>query len=235
VIAEGHLALDSSGLTVMTRLPPLLNCQNKAPRKQIILTIKEKHMCDKCTAANAEVKKIINEVGAKKLVGMLDSITGHGDAHPLERIMAIVQVMDLFDEPMKILMLARHFGGAYVEEHERANKLQATLDMMSEPKCAPAPELSGDNMGIESKEREIASLKSSLGMLITAFKLMATHNGFKMPELTGDEHPAAIRQLLGAMADNMDEAKSRIEDMMRELAHRHDLNDQPHKMQQVSH
>ncbi|EPQ3249825.1 hypothetical protein NQL53_006175, partial [Klebsiella pneumoniae] len=87
-------------------------------------------MCDKCTAANAEVKKIINEVGAKKLVGMLDSITGHGDAHPLERIMAIVQVMDLFDEPMKILMLARHFGGAYVEEHERANKLQATLDMM---------------------------------------------------------------------------------------------------------
>jgi hypothetical protein len=25
-----------------------------------------------------------------------------------------------------------------------------------------------------------------------------------MPELTGDEHPAAIRQLLGAMADNMD-------------------------------
>ncbi|HBY6662592.1 TPA: hypothetical protein MI491_17695, partial [Klebsiella pneumoniae] len=59
--------------------------------------------------------------------------------------------------------------------------------------------------------------------------------GFKMPELTGDEHPAAIRQLLGAMADNMDEAKSRIEDMMRELAHRHDLNDQPHKMQQVSH
>lgn len=157
------------------------------------------------------------------------------DAHPLERIMAIVQVMDLFDEPMKILILARHFGGAYVEEHERANKLQATLDMMSEPKCAPAPDLSGDNIGIESKEREIASLKSSLGMLITALKLMATHNGFKMPELTGDEHPAAIRQLLGAMADNMDEAKSRIEDMMRELAHRHDLNDQPHKMQQVSH
>lgn len=36
-------------------------------------------MCDKCTAANAEVKKIINEVGAKKLVGMLDSITGHGE------------------------------------------------------------------------------------------------------------------------------------------------------------
>ncbi|MDP1281028.1 hypothetical protein Q6300_20760 [Klebsiella pneumoniae] len=192
-------------------------------------------MCDKCTAANAEVKKIINEVGAKKLVGMLDSITGHGDAHPLERIMAIVQVMGLFDEPMKILMLARHFGGAYVEEHERANKLQATLDMMSEPKCSPAPDLSGDNISIESKEREIVSLKSSLGMLITAFKLMATHNGFKMPELTGDEHPAAIRQLLGAMADNMDEAKSRIEDMMRELAHRHDLNDQPHKMQQVSH
>lgn len=157
------------------------------------------------------------------------------DAHPLERIMAIVQVMDLFDEPMKILMVARHFGGAYVEEQERANKLQATLNMMSEPKCAPAPDLSGDNIGIESKEREIASLKSSLGMLITAFKLMATHNGFKMPELTGDEHPAAIRQLLGAMADNMDEAKSRIEDMMRELAHRHDLNDQPHKMQQVSH
>ena len=43
-------------------------------------------MCDKCTAANAEVKKIINEVGAKKLVGMLDSITGHGDAHPLDGI-----------------------------------------------------------------------------------------------------------------------------------------------------
>ena len=38
-------------------------------------------MCDKCTAANAEVKKIINEVGAKKLVGMLDSITGTHHGH----------------------------------------------------------------------------------------------------------------------------------------------------------
>jgi hypothetical protein len=68
--------------------------------------------------------------------------------------------------------------------------------MMSEPKCAPAPDLSGDNIGIESKEREIASLKSSLGMLITAFKLMATHNGFKMPELTGDEHPLLFASCL---------------------------------------
>ncbi len=30
---RGPPALDSSGLTVMTRLPPLLNCQNKATKK----------------------------------------------------------------------------------------------------------------------------------------------------------------------------------------------------------
>lgn len=189
-------------------------------------------MCDKCAAANAEVKKIINEVGAKKLVGMLDSITGHGDAHPLERIMAIVQVMDLFDEPMKILMLARHFGGAYVEEHERANKLLATLDMMSEPKCAP-DSVKADETNA-SKDREIAGLKSSLAMLLAAFKLMSSQAGFKMPDLNSDD-PMAVRQLLGAMADQLDDTKSRLEDMMRELTHRHDLNKQPHKTQHVHH
>ncbi|HDJ1985063.1 TPA: hypothetical protein PPS74_005168, partial [Salmonella enterica subsp. enterica serovar Concord] len=58
--------------------------------------------------------------------------------------------------------------------------------------------------------------------------------GFKMPDLQSDD-PMAVRQMLGSMADQLDSTKSRLEDMMRELTHRHDLNKQPQKDLSASH
>ncbi|UYW75834.1 hypothetical protein OFY05_23330 (plasmid) [Pseudocitrobacter faecalis] len=43
----------------------------------------------------------------------------------------------MIDDPIEIVMLARHFGEAYLEEKARADKLQATLEMVSQPKCSP--------------------------------------------------------------------------------------------------
>ncbi len=106
--------------------------------------------------------------------------------------------------------------------------MQATLDMVSETQ-----ETDDGNKSetiIASKDREIAGLKSSLTMLMSAINLMSSKAGSKMPSLNSDD-PMAVRQLLGAMADQLDDTKSRLEDMMRELTHRHDLNKQPHKTQ----
>ena len=112
-------------------------------------------------------------------------------------------------------------------------KFSSMIDeMVSKPKCSP-DSVKADETNA-SKDREIAGLKSSLAMLLAAFKLMSSQAGFKMPELNSDD-PMAVRQLLGAMADQLDDTKSRLEDMMRELTHRHDLNKQPHKTQHVHH
>lgn len=57
---------------------------------------------------------------------MLDSITGSGDAHPIwNATWPCPGHMDLFDEPMKILMLARHLAGRMWKSMNVANKLQA--------------------------------------------------------------------------------------------------------------
>ena len=67
--------------------------------------------------------------------------------------------MDLFDEPMKIPMLASLLAGRMWEEQERANKLQATLNMMSEQN-ARRRQISPETISaLKAKEREIASLK----------------------------------------------------------------------------
>ena len=68
---------------------------------------------------------------------------------------------------------------------------------------------------IDTALSDVDSLRSSLG---------ASQNRFE-----------STVNNLNSTVNNLTAAKSRIEDMMRELAHRHDLNDQPHKMQQVSH
>lgn len=86
-------------------------------------------------------------------------------------------------DPIEIVMLARHFGEAYLEEKERADKLQATLEMVSKPKCSP-DSVKADETNA-SKDREIAGLKSSLAMLLAAFKLMSSQAGFKM---LGERH-----------------------------------------------
>ncbi|MBS2141034.1 hypothetical protein KCA24_34850, partial [Escherichia coli] len=48
------------------------------------------------------------------------------------------------------------------------------------------------------------------------------------------DYPMAVGQVLGALADQRDDTKSRLEDMMRELSHRHTLATQPHKVFQSS-
>ena len=177
-------------------------------------------MCEKCKKTNAKVENVIKKVGAAELVEIMGLVVGHeDDASPIDRLFSVLKFSSMIDDPIEIVMLARHFGEAYLEEKERADKLQATLEMVSKPKCSP-DSVKADETNA-SKDREIAGLKSSQA-------------GFKMPELNSDD-PMAVRQLLGAMADQLDDTKSRLEDMMRELTHRHDLNKQPHKTQHVHH
>lgn len=189
-------------------------------------------MCQKCKADNANIEKIINEVGARELVEMLGAVVGHESMPEIERVFAVLKFSSLFDEPMQIVMLARHLGEAYLVEKDRADKLQATLNMVTEPKCSPVmPRTDESN---PSKDSEIAGLKSSLAMLMTAFRIMAAQVGYKMPDLNSED-PMAVKKLLGEMADQLTGTIERLEDMMRELTHRHDLTEQPHKMQQVCH
>ncbi|CZW18319.1 hypothetical protein [Enterobacter hormaechei] len=190
-------------------------------------------MCEKCKKTNAKVESVIKKVGAAELVEIMGLVVGHEDyASPIDRLFSALKFSSMIDDPIEIVMLARNFGEAYLEEKERADKLQATLEMVSKPKCSP-DSVKADETNA-SKDREIAGLKSSLATLLAAFKLMSSQSGFKMPELNSDD-PMAVRQLLGAMADQLDDTKSRLEDMMRELTHRHDLNKQPHKTQHVHH
>lgn len=177
-------------------------------------------MCEKCKKTNAKVESVIKKVGAAELVEIMGLVVGHeDDTSPIDRLFSVLKFSSMIDDPIEIVMLARHFGEAYLEEKERADKLQATLEMVSKPKCSP-DSVKADETNA-SKDREIAGLMSSQA-------------GFKMPELNSDD-PMAVRQLLGAMADQLDDTKSRLEDMMRELTHRHDLNKQPHKMQSLHH
>lgn len=122
-------------------------------------------------------------------------VVGHeDDASPIDRLFSVLKFSSMIDDPIEIVMLARHFGEAYLEEKERADKLQATLEMVSKPKCSP-DSVKADETNA-SKDREIAGLKSSLAMLLAAFKLMSSRAGFKMPELNSDD-PIAVRHLLG--------------------------------------
>lgn len=189
-------------------------------------------MCQNCKAKAAEQNAKFEEMDVVELVKMLGIVRGTEQSSVPGRLMAVVEFASLFEDPMQIVGFAHHLGVHYLTEKDRADKLQATLEMVSKPKCSP------DSVNVDeksaSKDREIAGLKSSLAMLMTAFKLMSSQTGFKMPELNSDD-PMAVRQLLGAMADQLDDTKSRLEDMMRELTHRHDLNKQPHKTQHVHH
>lgn len=189
-------------------------------------------MCEKCKKTNAKVESVIKKVGAAELVEIMGLVVGHeDDASSIDRLFSVLKFSSMIDDPIEIVMLARHFGEAYLEEKERADKLQATLEMVSKPKCSP-DSVKADETNA-SKDREIAGLKSSLAMLMSAFNLMSSQAGYKMPSLNSDD-PMAVRQLLGAMADQLDDTKSRLEDMMRELSHRHNLATQPHKVFQSS-
>ncbi|ENL8728946.1 hypothetical protein AB6I73_003906 [Citrobacter amalonaticus] len=190
-------------------------------------------MCDKCKKTNAKVESVIKKVGAAELVEIMGLVVGHeDDTSPIDRIFSVLKFSSMIDEPIEIVMLARHFGEAYLAEKNRADKLQETLNMATEPKCSPV--MSQTEESITNKEREIAGLKSSLAMLMAAFRIMSAQVGYKMPDLNSED-PMAVKKLLGEMADQLTATIDRLEDMMRELTHRHDLTKQPHKMQQTHH
>jgi hypothetical protein len=89
-------------------------------------------MCDKCTAANAKVESVINEVGAAELVEILGLVVGHeDDASAIDRLFSVLKFSSMIDEPIEIVMLARHFRRSVSGRAERANKLQATLEMVA--------------------------------------------------------------------------------------------------------
>lgn len=189
-------------------------------------------MCEKCKAIADEQNALFEEMGANELVKMLAILRGIEDVSIFERVLTAHSFKSTFEEPIQVVALAHHFGVHYLAEKERAKKLQATLDMVSEPQRTH-----DDNKSetiIADKDREIAGLKSSLTMLMSAMNLVSSQAGFKIPSLNSYD-PMAVRQLLGAMADQLDDTKNRIEDMMRELSHRHNLTTQPHKAFQVSH
>ncbi|WBM72968.1 hypothetical protein OH773_22250 (plasmid) [Buttiauxella sp. WJP83] len=189
-------------------------------------------MYQKCNASAAEMNTKFESMDAAELVKMLAIVRGIERTSIPERLIAVAEFASLFDEPMQIVDLAHHLGVHYLAEKERADKLQATLEMVSEPVRPSVIDKSAEDMA--SKDREIAGLKSSIAMLMAAFKLMSAQSAFKMPDLKSDD-PMAVRQLLGAMADQLDATRNSLEDMMRELTHRHDLNKQLHKMQRVNH
>ncbi|HBC0308498.1 TPA: hypothetical protein I8P22_002419 [Salmonella enterica subsp. enterica serovar Napoli] len=183
-------------------------------------------MCQKCQDRIVKTQQVINEVGAENIVEMLSAVVGNESISPLERFASVMEFGSIFKEPIEVLSIAHYFGGEYLAEKDRSKKLRATLEMLSEQKYSPAVNKTDET--VASKDREIVRLKSSLAMLISAFKLMTGHAGFDMPDLKSDD-PMAVRQMLGSMADQLDAARGRLEDMMRELTHRHDLNKQPHK------
>ena len=187
-------------------------------------------MCEKCKAIADEQNALFEEMDANELVKMLGIVRGTEDVSIFERLFTVLNFNSTFEEPTQVVALAHHFGVHYLAE-ERADKLQATLDMVSETQRTD--DTNKSEAIIASKDREIAGLKSSLTMLMSAFNLMSSQAGYKMPSLNSDD-PMAVRQLLGAMADQLDDTKSRLEDMMRELSHRHNLATQPHKAFQSS-
>ncbi|WP_116344138.1 hypothetical protein [Enterobacter cloacae] len=189
-------------------------------------------MCQNCKAKAAEMNAKFEEMEVADLVKMLGIVRGTEQSSAPERLITVVKFASIFDDPMEIIGLAHHLGVHYLAEKDRADKMQSTLNMVSEQKCAPSA--SKADATVASKDREIAGLKSSMAILISAFKLMTTQTGFKMPDLKSDD-PMAVRQMLGSMADQLDSTKSRLEDMMRELTHRYDLNKQPQKDLSASH
>lgn len=89
-------------------------------------------MCEKCKKTNAKVESVIKKVGAAELVEIMGLVVGYeDDASPIDRLFSVLKFSSMIDDPIEIVMLARHFGEAYLEEKERADKLKATLEMVS--------------------------------------------------------------------------------------------------------
>lgn len=183
-------------------------------------------MCEKCKKTNAKVESVIKKVGAAELVEIMGLVVGHeDDATPIDRLFSVLKFSSMIDDPIEIVMLARHFGEAYLEEKERADKLQATLEMVSKPKCSPDSVKADETNAC--KDREIAGLKSSLAMLLAAFKLMSSQAGLKMPELNSDD-PMAVRPQFKELETETDEKKLSAAENKHALLH-------PMRISEVTH
>jgi len=187
-------------------------------------------MCQNCKAKAAEVNAKYETRDVAELVKMLGVVRGTEDVSIVERMGSVIEFASLFEDPMELIGFAHHLGTHYLAEKDRADKLQAALDMVCRPQTST---LNAADALVASQERQISGLKSTMGILMGAFKLMSSQAGFIMPEMN-NEDPMAVRELLGALADELDTKKSRLEDMMRELTHRHDLTKQPHKAQHAN-
>ncbi len=89
-------------------------------------------MCEKCKAIADEQNALFEEMDANELVKMLAILRGIEDVSIFERLFTILNFNSTFEEPTQIVALAHHFGVHYLAEKERVDKLQATLDMVSE-------------------------------------------------------------------------------------------------------
>ncbi|XJM08343.1 hypothetical protein AB2I73_25360 (plasmid) [Escherichia coli] len=142
-------------------------------------------MCKKCKAIADEQNALFEEMDANELVKMLAILRGIEDVSIFERVVTALNFESTFEEPTQVVALAHHFGVHYLAEKERADKLQATLDMVSETQRTD--DTNKSEAIIASKDREIAGLKSSLTMLMSAFNLMSSQAGYKMPSLNSDD------------------------------------------------
>ena len=87
-------------------------------------------MCEKCKIAD-EQNALFEEMDANELVKMLAILRGIEDVSIFERLFTILNFDSTFEEPTQIVALAHHFGVHYLAE-KKIDKLQATLDMVSE-------------------------------------------------------------------------------------------------------
>ncbi|WP_411512041.1 hypothetical protein QM042_02210 [Escherichia coli] len=128
-------------------------------------------MCEKCKKTNAKVESVIKKVGAAELVEIMGLVMNYeDDASLINRLFSVLKFSSMIDDPIEIVMLASHFGEAYLEEKQRIFILLLLFKMVSKFKYLAVSSLANGN--ITSKDREIAGLKSSLAMLLAAFKLM---------------------------------------------------------------
>lgn len=178
-------------------------------------------MCQNCKESADHMNAKFESMDVAELVTMLGIVRGTQDASLPERLAAVLEFASRFEDPIEIVGLSHHLGVHYLAEKDRADKLQATLEMLSDQKVTKLDEKVAGM--IANREREIAGLKSSQAMLLTAFNIVSSQSGFEVPKLDSS-NPLAVRQLLGTLADQLDAKRSRLEEMMRELTHRHDLN-----------
>ncbi|ELD1608194.1 hypothetical protein HVX40_24505 (plasmid) [Escherichia coli] len=196
--------------------------------------IKDTNMFTNKRESTWKVNERFEELINLEVIELLGFIYNNTDLSlVVEHLNAVIKFSTIFENPVELIGFTHCLGESYLAEKERADKLQATLNAERADKIKKNVEMHCeskiDSEVIKSKERETAELKSSLALVISALNMLIQDTGLDMPELKLDD-PQAARQMLGSFADHLDVMKGRIEDTMRELAHRHNLAEQPYKV-----